>query len=87
MVAPRSNSRRRNTSVKSRSDNQSGTYSKKDRTSPRYIENAVIAFEEFGDAPGVLKCYEFKDKVRTSEKLKRNIVIKIEVSEDLLPSL
>jgi hypothetical protein len=63
---------------------QPGRYSKQDTTSSsRYIENAVIAFEEFGDASGVLKCYEFKDKVRTSEKLRRNVLIKIEVSEYL----
>jgi NADPH:quinone reductase-like Zn-dependent oxidoreductase len=45
-----------------------------------YLTNTVVAFEEFGESQEVLKLFEFKDKVRTSEQLKRNIVIKIEVS-------
>jgi hypothetical protein len=84
-MAPRSTSTRRSTSVSSRSVLRSGKFSGHERapsSSSRYLENAVVAFEEFGDAPGVLKLYEFKDKRRSSEKLKKNVVIKIEVSED-----
>ena len=50
----------------------------------RYIENSVVAFEEFGEAPTSLKLYEFRDKIRTSEKLRKNVVIKIEVSFRLI---
>lgn len=78
MVAPRSRSQRRSASVSSQSALRSGRFSGK-QSSLRYLENAVVAFEEFGEAPGVLKLYEFKDKVRSAEKLKRNVVIKIEV--------
>ena len=84
-MAPRSTSTRRSTSVSSRSVLRSGKYASNERapsSSSRYLENAVVAFEEFGDAPGVFKLYEFKDKRRSSEKLKKNVVIKIEVSED-----
>lgn len=45
----------------------------------RYLENAVAAIEEFGEV-SALKLYNFKDKRRTPEKLKRNVVIQIEVS-------
>ena len=83
-MAPRnSSSNRRSNSVSSRSALRSGKFSGNERaSSSRYLENAVVAFEEFGDAPDVLKLYEFKDKRRSSEKLKKNVVIKIEVSED-----
>ena len=45
-----------------------------------YMVNTVVAFEEFGDSQEVLKLFEFKDKNRSSEQLKRNVVIKIQVS-------
>jgi hypothetical protein len=45
----------------------------------RYLENAVAAIEEFGEV-SAMKLYNFKDKRRAPEKLKRNVVIKIEVS-------
>ncbi len=44
-----------------------------------YLVNSVVAFEEFGEAQDVMKLFEFKDKKRTSEQLKRNVLIKIEV--------
>lgn len=76
----RSSSRRRGTS-----SIRSGKYSSSSKkyledTPSRYIENAVVAFEEFGEAQSALKLYEFRDKIRSREKLKRNVVIKIEVS-------
>lgn len=79
MVATRSSSQRRSASVSSQSALRSGRFSGKKQSSSRYLENAVVAFEEFGEAPGVLKLYEFRDKIRSAEKLKRNVVIKIEV--------
>jgi len=76
-------SRRRSASVNSsRSALRSGKYSGKEESS-RYLENAVVAFEDFGEAQSVLKLYEFKDKARSSEKLKKNVVIKIEVSDEM----
>lgn len=54
MVAPRSRSQRRSASVSSQSALRSGRFSGK-QSSLRYLENAVVAFEEFGEAPGVLK--------------------------------
>lgn len=44
-----------------------------------YLVNDVVGFEGFGEAQDVLKLFQFKDKVRTNEELKRNILIKIEV--------
>ena len=76
MSVSRRSSRRRSSS---RSSIRPGKYGKPDTTS-RYLENSVVAFDEFGEAPTALKLYEFRDKVRSAEKLKRNVVIKIEVS-------
>lgn len=45
-----------------------------------YLTNTVVAFEEFGEAQEVLKLYEFKDKIRNADELKRNVVIQVEVS-------
>lgn len=76
----RSQSLRRSSSVL-----RSGKYSKSSTResissgASRYLENAVVAFEEFGEAQSVLKLYEFKDKKRTSEKLKRSVLVEIEV--------
>lgn len=46
----------------------------------KYLVNDVVAFEEFGKAQDVLKLFQFKDKNRSSDKLKQNVVVKIEVS-------
>jgi len=45
-----------------------------------YLRNKVVAFEDFGDAQDVLKLFEFKDKIRSTQQLRRNVVIKIEAS-------
>ena len=79
MAERRSSSQRRSASVSSQSALRSGRFSGKQNSS-RYLENAVVAFEEFGEASTALKLYEFKDKIRTPEKLKKNVVVKIEVS-------
>ncbi len=50
------------------------------RGESRYLDNAVVAYEEFGEAQSVLKLYEFRDKRRTAEKLGKSVLIKIEVS-------
>ena len=51
-----------------------------EREGQDYLTNTVVAFEEFGEAQEVLKLYEFKDKIRNSDELKRNVVIQVEVS-------
>ena len=51
----------------------------KSGSSDDYLVNDVVGFEEFGEAQDVLRLFQFKDKVRTNEELKRNVLIKIEV--------
>lgn len=88
MVDRRSSSRRRSSSVSSRSALRSGRFSGNNTSTSkprsggtsRYLENAVVAFEDFGEAQTALKLYEFRDKIRTPEKLKKNVVVQIEVS-------
>ena len=76
----RSQSLRRSSSVL-----RSGKYSKsstRESTSSGLssdLDNSVVAVEEFGEAQSVLKLYEFKDKKRTSEKLKKSVLVEIEV--------
>ena len=46
------------------------------------IENAVVAFETFGEAQTVLRLFEFKDQIRDEFELKSNALIKIEVGDN-----
>jgi hypothetical protein len=55
---------------------------KSSASSDDYLVNDVVGFEEFGEAQDVLKLFQFKDKVRTNEELKRNVLIKIEVRKE-----
>ena len=74
-----SSSPKKYTSSSSRKINDKTRSSSNTKSENEYLVNEVVAFEEFGEAQEVLKLFEFKDKVRTSEQLKRNVVIKIEV--------
>ena len=71
---------RRDKSTVRKSRNSSSKRIVTDDEDDDYLINEVVAFEEFGEAQEVMKLFQFKDKKRTTEQLKRNVVIKIEVS-------
>ncbi len=68
----------RRSSSRARSSSRVGRYGEQ-KTPSRYLENSVVAFDDFGEAQTALKLFEFRDKVRSGDKLKKNVVIKIEV--------